>query len=128
MNHLFTLDLFKSMLFEICRHWAEIEQQKCPISTYEGHNEKDIKYPRKIVNRGNWSFVFFPFFPCIHKFFFSKLLLKNKTKNQSPETSELPWEPKKLSSDVGPPQLMDYKVIKKSTRFLAVFKKHLYQI
>ena len=28
-----------------------------------------------------------------------------------------PWQPKKLSSEVGPPQLMEYKVIKKSIRF-----------
>ena len=27
------------------------------------------------------------------------------------------WEPKKLSSEVGLPQLMEYKVIKKSTSF-----------
>ena len=29
----------------------------------------------------------------------------------------VPWQLKKLSWDVGPPQLMEYKVIEKSTRF-----------
>jgi hypothetical protein len=52
----------------------------------------------------------------------SKIFQSNKLYQRTQRY--IPWEPKKLSSEVGPPQLMEGKVIEKLTRLTLKISTH----